>query len=410
MPAYIAVTAFGVFILNENCEIIGQELTYPDVELSVVNITKIRSGELTDVLKAIMGVLEQHESDTIVVEDSMLSDALSMVKALRVDSSSIHRQFRDSQVGLLVENKSVDSTEEAESFRRNVALRLAKLTVSVASEEKDLLIKHAVDAIAELDKSINVLTMRVREWYSLHHPSLSRLIEDQEKFVQIVKECTGKAQLDKEILGSMGLSETLVDAIIDSVVQDIGAAFTDSDLAIIQKFTASIGSLYGLREDLEAYVTALMQSVAPNISHLVGPLVGARLVSSAGSLKDLARKPSSTIQVFGAEKALFRSLKTGADPPKHGVIFQVPEIHSAPYWQRGKIARALAGKLSIAAKIDAYSKRDAGDSLRKEFEERVEEIKRQNPEAPPPKPPRKPSKGPKKKRSGRSEKRRKWRG
>jgi nucleolar protein 56 len=106
-------------------------------------------------------------------------------------------------------------------------------------------------------------------------------------------------------------------------------------------------------------------------------------------LKDLARKPSSTVQVFGAEKALFRSLKTGADPPKHGIIYQVPEVHTAPYWQRGKIARALAGKISIAARIDAYSKRDAGESLRQKFLERTEEIKRQNPEAPPPKPPKK---------------------
>lgn len=409
MPVYLAITSLGIFILNEKGEVVGQELTYPDVELSASNIAKVRKGETTDILKAIAGVLEKLEPDSVVVEDSMLAKALPMITSLQVESHNIHRQFRDSQVVILVENKIVDSNEEVESFRRSVALRLAKLTVSAASEEKDLLIKHGVDAIAELDKSINVLTMRVREWYSLHHPSLSRLIEDQEKFVQIVRECTGKAQMNKEILGSLGLSEALVDSIMDSVAQDIGAVFTDSDLAIIQRFTISIGKFYNLRADLEAYVTELMQNTAPNITNLVGPLVGARLISSAGSLKDLARKPSSTIQVFGAEKALFRSLKTGADPPKHGIIFQVSEIHSAPYWQRGKIARALAGKLSIAAKIDAYSKRDAGDSLRKEFEERVEEIKRQNPEAPPPKPPRKSQKQPKKKQPRRTEKRRKRR-
>jgi len=119
---------------------------------------------------------------------------------------------------------------------------------------------------------------------------------------------------------------------------------------------------------------------------LVGSLVGARLISLAGSLKELARKPSSTVQVFGAEKALFRSLKTGADPPKHGIIFRVSEIHTAPYWQRGKIARALAGKLSIAARIDAYSDRNIGISLREDFLKRVEEIKKQNPNPPPPKP------------------------
>jgi nucleolar protein 56 len=332
-----------------------------------------------------------------------------MVKGIQVDHSNIHRQFRDNQITYLVENKIVSSADEAESFRRDVALRVAKATISLASGEKDLLVKHAVDAIAELDKSINILTMRVREWYSLHHPSLSRLIEDQEKFVRIVKKCTGKARLDRDNLESVGLSEDLVDSILDSVSQDIGAAFRDSDLVVIQSFTATIERLYMLREKLEGYVTELMRVVAPNITTLVGPLVGARLVSSAGSLKDLARKPSSTIQVFGAEKALFRSLKTGADPPKHGVIFQVPEIHSAPYWQRGKIARVLAGKLAIAAKIDAYSKRDLGDKLKSDFEDRLKEIRRQNPEAPPPKPLKKASKRSKKKRSGRRSKKKRKR-
>jgi nucleolar protein 56 len=349
-------------------------------------------------LKVVAGIIEKLEPEEVVIEDSMLTDALPMVKSLKVDSSGVHKQFRDNQISYVVENKLVESTEKAESFRRGVALRLAKATISLASEEKDLLIKHAVDAIAELDKSINILTMRVREWYSLHHPSLSRLIEDQEKFVHIVKECTGKVELNREKLGSLGLSEALIDSIMNSVSQDIGAAFSERDLVIIRSIATSIESLYILRTELEAYVAELMHVVAPNITTLVGPLVGARLVSSAGSLKELARKPSSTIQVFGAEKALFRSLKTGADPPKHGVIFQVPEIHSAPYWQRGKIARVLAGKLSIAAKIDAYTKRAMGESLRAEFEERLEEIRRQNPEAPPPKPPKRP----KKKRRGKS--------
>jgi nucleolar protein 56 len=398
MPVYLSITAFGVFILNENGDVIDQKITYPDVESSASNIEKIRNGETTDALKVVAGIIEKLEPEEVVVEDSMLTDALPMVKSLKVDSSGIHKQFRDNQISYVVENKLVESTEKAESFRRGVALRLAKATISLASEEKDLLIKHAVDAIAELDKSINILTMRVREWYSLHHPSLSRLIEDQEKFVHIVKECTGKVELNREKLGSLGLSEALIDSIMNSVSQDIGAAFSERDLVIIRSIATSIESLYILRTELEAYVAELMHVVAPNITTLVGPLVGARLVSSAGSLKELARKPSSTIQVFGAEKALFRSLKTGADPPKHGVIFQVPEIHSAPYWQRGKIARVLAGKLSIAAKIDAYTKRAMGESLRAEFEERLEEIRRQNPEAPPPKPPKRP----KKKRRGKS--------
>jgi nucleolar protein 56 len=173
----------------------------------------------------------------------------------------------------------------------------------------------------------------------------------------------------------------------------LGSELSDSDMSAIQTLTEIILNLYKERRTLEGYISTLMEEVAPNITSLVGSLVGARLISLAGSLKDLARKPSSTLQILGAEKALFRSLKTGADPPKHGVIYQVPEIHSAPYWQRGKIARALAGKLSIAARIDAYSEAGVVTSLREQFESRLEEIRRQNPEAPPPKPPKpKPSK------------------
>jgi len=150
-----------------------------------------------------------------------------------------------------------------------------------------------------------------------------------------------------------------------------------------------------------------MDSVAPNITALVGPMVGARLISLAGSLKELAKKPSSTVQIYGAEKALFRSLKTGTDPPKHGIIYQVPEVHSAPFWQRGKIARALAGKIAIAARIDAYSKRNIGSDLKKKFLERVGEIQRQNAEEPPPRPAKKVTKKPTKRGRDRTRQKRK---
>ena len=140
MPVYLAITAFGVFILNESCEIVGKVLTYPDVELSVSNMLKIRNGETSDVLKTIVGMLDKLASDAVVVEDSKIAKALPMVKGLEVNSSNVHKQFRDSQIAFLVEEKIVSSADEAETFRRGIALQLAKATVSSASEEKDLLI------------------------------------------------------------------------------------------------------------------------------------------------------------------------------------------------------------------------------------------------------------------------------
>ena len=128
-----------------------------------------------------------------------------------------------------------------------------------------------------------------------------------------------------------------------------------------------------------------MEEVAPNTKAVAGALLGARLIAIAGSLQNLAMRPASTIQVLGAEKALFRSLKTGARPPKHGLIFQHALLHDAKRWQRGKIARVIAGKLAIAARADAFGGRYVGDKLKADIDKRIAEIQEKYKEPPPPK-------------------------
>jgi nucleolar protein 56 len=142
-------------------------------------------------------------------------------------------------------------------------------------------------------------------------------------------------------------------------------------------------SLYEMRQDLEKYMDNIMNAVAPNVMSLVGSLLGARLIAIAGGLPNIARLPASTIQILGAEKALFRSLKTGTRPPKHGLIFQHTYLHDAKRWQRGKLARALAGKLAIAARADAYGGRDISKRLKEDLNRRVEEIREKYSEPPP---------------------------
>ncbi|MHA2379767.1 MAG: C/D box methylation guide ribonucleoprotein complex aNOP56 subunit [Candidatus Thorarchaeota archaeon] len=392
MTAFLVLTSFGFFLLDKDGEVVSKHLTYPDSGVAASEIAAVGKGEVTENLRSVAEELSRLGSDRLVVENSALGHLLSQLIATPVsteEGSSVTKWFREGHDSHLIDNGILESKSAADSFRREVSIQLASAAITAASEERDLLVKHAIDAIGEIDKSINVLVMRLREWYSLHHPSLSRLVEDQDLYSQIVVSCGGRSDINEDSLTAIGVSESLARSILESLQKDIGAPFQPADLAVVRSLGDGVQSLYKKRGDLEGYVAEMMSSVAPNITALVGPLVGARLISLAGSLKDLARKPSSTVQVFGAEKALFRSLKTGADPPKHGIIYQVPEIHTSPYWQRGKIARALAGKVSIAARIDAYSKRDAGESLREKFLERVEEIRRQNPEAPPPKPPKK---------------------
>ena len=385
MSVYLTLTVFGVFILNDEGKVTSKHLFYPDAAKASTNLMAVNDETVTDTIES---SLKELEGADIIVEDAMFARALSKIKNLkvRVEEGNAPRWFRDSQDDYLTEQGIVASREEVTTFRREVSILLAKSKVSAASEEKDLLIKNAIDAVDEIDKSINVLIMRLREWYSLHHPSLNRLVEDQELFAKILSACTGKANINKDSLESVGTPDTITEQVVKALTGDIGAELQDSDLAVITSLAKSVNGLYQMRNELEVYISSMMETVAPNLAALAGPMIGARLISLAGSLKELARKPSSTIQVFGAEKALFRSLKTGADPPKHGIIYRVPEVNTAPFWQRGKIARSLAGKLSIAARIDAYSDRDTGSSLREQFISRVEEIRRQNPEAPPPKP------------------------
>jgi len=411
---YLTLTYFGIFVQDSESKVVVEQLAYPDAELASSNIIAVNDGSSPDSLKSVLKSLEELKIDEIVVDGVTLARALSQATKIpvRVDEKpDVVTGFRNGEDTYLVESGKVGSAEEVSAFRRDVVLTVAKATVVEASEEKDILVKHAVDTIGEIDKSVNVLTMRLREIYSLHHPSLSRLVEDNKQFVQTVRNCGGRSRINKGNLLASGLSDALVTSIMESLDEDTDAEFQDADIAILRKLAERIVNLHEMRHELEKYVSGLMDTLAPNITALVGPLVGARLISLAGSLMDLARKPSSAVQIFGAEKALFRSLKTGASPPKHGVIFQVVDIHTAPYWQRGKIARALAGKLSIAARIDAYSERNIGEDLRARFNKRVEEIQRLYPEAPPPKPPKKPDRRPQKKRGKRDHrpgKRRKW--
>ena len=388
MPVYLALSAFGTFVLDEKNEVVAKYVVYPDVGLAVSNLLAISEGEATPVTDAIAAEIEKLGEKEVFVEEQMLARALSKVDNLsvKISTNKITKWFRENLDDYLTKLGVTKTPEEITSFRRDVAIRLSKAKVSAASGEKDLLVKNAIDAIDEIDKSINIFVMRLREWYSVHHPSLSKLLEDQDQYARVLKECSGKENMKRDLLVSAGVPDDVVEQVMKAIPGDIGAELRDIDLNIIKVLAISIDDLYKTRKELEDYVAIIMENISPNMTALVGSLVGARLISLAGSLKELARKPSSTVQVFGAEKALFRSLKTGADPPKHGIIFRVSEIHTAPYWQRGKIARALAGKLSIAARIDAYSDRNLGTSLREDFVKRVEEIKKQNPNPPPPKP------------------------
>ncbi|MBE0527169.1 MAG: hypothetical protein IH631_09520, partial [Candidatus Thorarchaeota archaeon] len=299
MPVYLALSAFGTFVLDEKNEVIAKYVVYPDVGLAVSSLLAIGDGEVTPVIDAIVAEIEKLGEKEVFVEEQMLARAFTRFENLSVNVSvnKITKWFRENLDEYLTKLGVIKNPEEISSFRRDVAIRLSKAKVSAASGEKDLLVKNAIDAIDEVDKSINVLVMRLREWYSVHHPSLSRLVEDQDQYARILKETSGKERLKRDMLVSAEVPEATIELVMNAILGDIGAELRDIDLNIIKVLAVSIDDMYNTRKELEDYVAIVMEEISPNVTALVGPLVGARLISLAGSLMVLARKPSSTVQV-----------------------------------------------------------------------------------------------------------------
>merc|ERR1712151_1347224 len=146
------------------------------------------------------------------------------------------------------------------------------------------------------------------------------------------------------------------------------------DMTNIDHFASEVIKLAAMRKSLYEYLVTKMGIVAPNLAALIGETVGARLISHAGSLTNLAKYPASTVQILGAEKALFRALKTKGNTPKYGLIFHSTFIGRAQQKNKGRISRYLANKCSIASRIDCFSDEATtvfGEKLKDQVEERL---------------------------------------
>jgi nucleolar protein 56 len=230
----------------------------------------------------------------------------------------------------------------------------------------DRFIVQAVRALDDTIEMINLTSERLHEWYGLHFPELADYARE-ERYARLIAE--------------KGSREAVQDA-LDLHLESVGSELEEKDLEIVRGFASSLLQLYGEKSRLEAYIAGRMEEAAPNITSIVGASLGARLISIAGGLKRLSRMPAGTVQLLGAEKALFAHLRQGKRPPKHGVIFQHPTVHRAPYWQRGNISRAMGGKLAIASKVDYFKGGFIGDRLNEDIARRVEEIMKKYPEPP----------------------------
>lgn len=242
----------------------------------------------------------------------------------------------------------------------------------------DNMVTQAIVLLDTLDKDINTFAMRVREWYSWHFPELVKIVNDNYLFAKVAKFVDDKSQLSEdkipdltEIVGDEDKAKEIVEAAKASMGQDLSPV----DLINVKMFAQRVMDLVEYRKDLYDYLVAKMHDIAPNLASLIGEVVGARLISHAGSLTNLAKCPSSTLQILGAEKALFRALKTKGNTPKYGLIFHSSFIGRASARNKGRMARFLANKCSIASRLDCFldtSTTTFGEKLREQVEERLD--------------------------------------
>ncbi|KAK9926666.1 hypothetical protein M0R45_023881 [Rubus argutus] len=242
----------------------------------------------------------------------------------------------------------------------------------------DNMVIQAIFLLDTLDKDVNSFSMRVREWYSWHFPELVKIVNDNYLYAKLAKSIEDKSTLSEDKLSELTDivgDEDKAKEIIEAAKVSMGQDLSPIDLINVQQFAQRVMDLSEYRKKLYDYLVTKMNGIAPNLASLIGEVVGARLISHAGSLTNLAKCPSSTLQILGAEKALFRALKTKGNTPKYGLIFHSSFIGRASARNKGRMARYLANKCSIASRIDCFADNSTtafGVKLREQVEERLD--------------------------------------
>lgn len=254
---------------------------------------------------------------------------------------------------------------------REEFLEKARAGVKEAYLERDRPLIQCVNAIDELDKTSNLLFERVQEWYGIYFPELR--VREPEKYCELVTKIDRRNIRVDEI--SLIVGEGKAREIEEKAQRSMGVDFGEKDLGEIKELAGEVLKLRMLSNSVEKYETELAKELCPNLTYLIDAPLAAKLIAHAGSLKRLATMPASTIQVLGAEKALFKHLRQHTKSPKHGILFQHPWVNSAPKKERGRIARVLSTKIAIALKADFYTKRFIADKLKQDLDKRMKEIK-----------------------------------
>ena len=362
------LSELGPFVFDNENELIYSKKFKNIISSNIL----ISNGDYSEILDI---------SDKLRSYDSVFSNDIGLISYLRNYGINVYvmpsekiREISKHKLNYLIQAGFAENERDAHIQLRQFALDFSSSKVRRTSEKLDLHISQSINALDELDKIINVIGARLREWYGLHFPELDYLIQNIFTYAEIVRLAGNRRNIDLNMLENLGIESKRAEMILVAVERSKGGDILEENLSIIKKLANEVIMQTELRRILAHQIEEMMEKIAPNIKDILTATVGARLMAKAGSLQKLSVMPSSTIQIIGAEKALFRSLKTGAPPPKHGILFQHPILHSAPKWQRGKMARAIASKVAIAVRIDLFRNGEKDAHISEQLNKRIAEI------------------------------------
>ena len=367
MEFYITQCIAGFIAFDEDLQIADYKLFKEDEVVS--NLIKIEENEiLNEEIELINGMkLNSESGDKIIIETTKRK---SQYKELE-NYGNI--EVKTPNKGGEHLRNNIENVFEEIGFSKSqdeiiqIYEKLAIHKIKKSSQEEDKLLIQAINSVDDIDESISKLVERIRDWYTIYFPDMDT-ISKNETYIKLIAESENR----EDIL------ENFNEHFSEEIEESTGADIEESDLAMLKSFAESIYSLQKSRKELENYIDSKMESIAPNLRDLLGSALGAKLIAHIGSIKRLATYPASVIQIMGAEKAIFRHLKTGERPPKHGLIFQHPSVRGAKWWNRGKIARNLALKITLAVRKDVFSGEYA-PSIAEDYLKKVEQIAKETP-------------------------------
>ncbi|KAH6677402.1 hypothetical protein B0J14DRAFT_636101 [Halenospora varia] len=351
------------------------------------NVNLVSEGVLSDYLRSTLelNLPKPSKKKKIVlgVQDKNLAGSIkASFPGVECETGETSEVVGDLLRGLrLHAGKLLKGLQEGDVERAQLGLGHAysRAKVKFSVQKNDNHIIQAIATLDHLDKAVNTFSMRVREWYGWHFPELIRIVSDNHTYAKLALAIGDKQTLTQESLHDIAAivndDGDIAQAIIDAARVSMGQEISATDMENVSAFANRVVKLAEYRRSLFQYLVNKMSIVAPNLASLIGEVVAARLISHAGSLTNLSKYPASTVQILGAEKALFRALKTKGNTPKYGLIYHSSFIGRAGAKNKGRISRFLANKCSIASRIDNFSEEPStkfGEALRAQVEERLD--------------------------------------